>query len=274
MFAPQYPEGLRLDIYSLHAGRRQQRAGPQGDQRPQPLHRHARPGRSRTSPSSSGCRSSSAPSACCFLRAAVHGTVGDARRRLRAVRLLRAFSLWSFGYKLYRYGHDLAPTAAVQVPPFMPPMFGYKQLANFEVYSYPRPASYAMAGASCCSLAALCVDWWQRARRRAARSPRTGHDAVRRLRRCCCWACCRAPADGRLTRRRRAARGPPGRRRTRRRCRRGSTRRARATASRCRPAPTSATCSSTSPLTLVGTGRPRLRRVGHRQRRARARRPT
>ena len=32
-----------------------------------------------------------------------------------------AFSLWSFGYKLYRYGHDLDPTAAVQVPPFMPP---------------------------------------------------------------------------------------------------------------------------------------------------------
>ena len=47
------------------------------------------------------------------------------------------FSLWSFGYKLYRYGHDLAPTAAVQVPPFMPPMFGYQQIANFEVYSYP-----------------------------------------------------------------------------------------------------------------------------------------
>jgi hypothetical protein len=25
------------------------------------------------------------------------------------------FSLWSFGYKLYRYGHELAPTAAVKV---------------------------------------------------------------------------------------------------------------------------------------------------------------
>ena len=34
------------------------------------------------------------------------------------------FSLWSFGYKLYSYGHNLAPTAAVKVPPFMPPIFG------------------------------------------------------------------------------------------------------------------------------------------------------
>ena len=35
------------------------------------------------------------------------------------------FAAWSFGYKLYRYGHDLAPTAAVKVPPFTPPMFGF-----------------------------------------------------------------------------------------------------------------------------------------------------
>ena len=69
-----------------------------------------------------------------------------------------AFSLWSFGYKLYRYGHDLSPTAAVQVPPFMPPMFGYQQIANFEVYSYPRAASYAMAGVIVLLLAALGLD--------------------------------------------------------------------------------------------------------------------
>ena len=34
------------------------------------------------------------------------------------------FSLWSFGYKLYQYGHVLAPTAPVKVAPFMPPLFG------------------------------------------------------------------------------------------------------------------------------------------------------
>ena len=66
-----------------------------------------------------------------------------------------AFSLWSFGYKLYMYGHNLAPTAPVKVPPFRPPMFGYKQIANFEIYSYPAPASYTMAAAMVVLLIAL-----------------------------------------------------------------------------------------------------------------------
>lgn len=54
------------------------------------------------------------------------------------------FSLWSFYTKLYLYGHDLDPTAAVKIPPFMPPVFGHRTLANFEVYSYPEPGTYAM----------------------------------------------------------------------------------------------------------------------------------
>ena len=50
----------------------------------------------------------------------------------------------------------------MQVPPFMPPMFGGQQIANFEVYSYPRPATYAMAGVIALLLAALLLTWWQR----------------------------------------------------------------------------------------------------------------
>lgn len=56
-----------------------------------------------------------------------------------------AFSLWSFYHKLYVYGHELDPTAAVKVPPFTPPMFGHETMANFEVYSYPGAGSYFMA---------------------------------------------------------------------------------------------------------------------------------
>ncbi len=55
------------------------------------------------------------------------------------------FSLWSFYHKLYLYGHDLDPTAAVRVPPFTPPMFGHSTMANFEVYSFPAAGSYFMA---------------------------------------------------------------------------------------------------------------------------------
>lgn len=55
------------------------------------------------------------------------------------------FSLWSFYRKLYLYGHELDPTAAVTVPPFTPPLIGHKTMANFEVYSYPGSGSYVMA---------------------------------------------------------------------------------------------------------------------------------
>ena len=65
------------------------------------------------------------------------------------------FSLWSFYHKLYLYGHDLAPTAAVKVPPFTPPMFGHETLANFEVYSFPGVGSYFMAVVPLVFLAAL-----------------------------------------------------------------------------------------------------------------------
>ncbi len=54
------------------------------------------------------------------------------------------FSLWHFYTRLYAYGHNLDPEAPVKVPPFTPAMFGEKQLANFDVYSLPGPASYFM----------------------------------------------------------------------------------------------------------------------------------
>jgi hypothetical protein len=43
----------------------------------------------------------------------------------------------------------------------MPPLFGFKQLANFEVYSYPGPASYAMGVSTLLLFVALAVAWRQ-----------------------------------------------------------------------------------------------------------------
>ena len=44
------------------------------------------------------------------------------------------FYLWG-----YDYGHDLDPTAAIQVPglSYQPPLIGHKRLLNFDSYSYP-----------------------------------------------------------------------------------------------------------------------------------------
>ena len=146
MFAPQYPEGLRLDIYShtLVGGR-----GGQDIKEINVLNHYI------------GMRDLVAEDftefkwmpfvlgglVLLFLRAAVIGKVSTLLDVTVLFGYFGLFSLWSFGYKLYRYGHDLAPTASVKVPGFTPPVFGYQQIANFEVYSYPQPGTYLMAGA-------------------------------------------------------------------------------------------------------------------------------
>ena len=38
---------------------------------------------------------------------------------------------------LYHYGHDLDPRAAITLPAFTPPVIGFKQMANFKVWSLP-----------------------------------------------------------------------------------------------------------------------------------------
>ena len=164
MFAPQYPEGLRLDIYSytLVGGNNGQ------DIKEVNVLNHyigmhdlvnESFGEFKWMPFVIGALG------LLVLRAAVHGTVVALVDVTMLFVYFGAFSLWSFGYKLYRYGHDLSPEAAVQVPPFMPPMFGYQQIANFEVYSYPRLASYAMAGVVVLLVSALAWTWWTVRRR-------------------------------------------------------------------------------------------------------------
>src|SRR5215471_18524689 len=56
------------------------------------------------------------------------------------------FALWHFYDRLYTYGHNLDPTAAVRVKPFTPPVFGSQQIANFTVFNYPSAGTYLMLG--------------------------------------------------------------------------------------------------------------------------------
>jgi len=102
-----------------------------------------------------------------FLRAAVMGKMTHLVDVLVLYVYFGAFALWSFAYKMYWYGHNLAPTAAVRVDPFTPPLFGYKKLANFEVYSYPAAGSYALAAVALCLVLAFVLAW-REARRPAA----------------------------------------------------------------------------------------------------------
>jgi copper chaperone NosL len=42
---------------------------------------------------------------------------------------------------LYHYGHDLDPHAAIRLAAFTPPLIGFKQMANFKVWSLPGAGS-------------------------------------------------------------------------------------------------------------------------------------
>jgi hypothetical protein len=86
------------------------------------------------------------------LRAAVVGKMSNLVDITVMFLYFGLFSAWSFYHRLSQYGHNLAPTAAVKVPPFMPPIFGSKQMANFTVYSYPGLGSFFLI-AFCLALA-------------------------------------------------------------------------------------------------------------------------
>ena len=73
------------------------------------------------------------------------------------------FSLWSFYHRLYVYGHNLDPTAAIKVPPFTPPVFGVKQIANFSVTSYPDVASFSLFAFAVLLVAAILLSAKRRA---------------------------------------------------------------------------------------------------------------
>src|SRR5690606_25094923 len=62
------------------------------------------------------------------------------------------FYMWG-----YDYGHNLDPTAAIQVPGFsyQPPVIGHKKLLNFDAFSYPDTGAWFVIGA-----AVLCFIVW------------------------------------------------------------------------------------------------------------------
>ncbi len=177
MFAPQYQGGLRLDIYSyeLRGGNRGQ------DVKEINLLNHyigMRPLEAEDFTEFKWMPFALGALALVFLRAAVMGRVLDLVDAAVVFSYFGAFSLWTFAYKLYRYGHDLSPQAPVKVPPFTPPMLGGRQIANFEVYSYPAAASWALAAGALALLAATVLALRAAMRReRAAEGAGVAHPA-------------------------------------------------------------------------------------------------
>ncbi|OYU55008.1 MAG: hypothetical protein CFE25_12650 [Chitinophagaceae bacterium BSSC1] len=55
----------------------------------------------------------------------------------------------------YQYGHDLNPDAAIRIPgmAYQPPLIGFKQLLNFGAYSIPDIGGWIFVAVGCCLLA-------------------------------------------------------------------------------------------------------------------------
>lgn len=66
-----------------------------------------------------------------------------------------AFSLGSFAYRLYSYGHHLDPHAPMKIEPFMPVVVGSQQIANFVQTSLPLAGTLCMGAFFLLVVAAL-----------------------------------------------------------------------------------------------------------------------
>lgn len=136
MFAPQYPKGLYLDIYSYKI-----EAGNEGQhlQEINTLNHYIgmqHLDRAEMSdldwlPFGFGAL------ALLALRVAAIGTTRSLIDLTVINLYVCSFAFARFIHKLYVYGHELAPDAPVKVEPFTPAIFGTKQIANFITHSYP-----------------------------------------------------------------------------------------------------------------------------------------
>ncbi|HEX3235669.1 MAG TPA: hypothetical protein VHR41_15840 [Gemmatimonadales bacterium] len=82
---------------------------------------------------------------------------------------IAGYGLWSMAHRLYQFGHDLDPTAAIRIAPFTPPMLGQNQIAQFATYSYFSWGTFLALGAGGLVTLALVADL--ATRRRPSRRP-------------------------------------------------------------------------------------------------------
>jgi len=82
--------------------------------------------------------------------------------------VLSGVGMYDFYQWEYRYGHDLDPSAAIKVPgmSYQPPMFGTRQMLNFQATAWPGVGGWlAMAAVG---LGVVCVAYEFRLRRKTS----------------------------------------------------------------------------------------------------------
>jgi hypothetical protein len=126
----QYPEGLRMIVYPMRM------AGDIAEINA--LNRYI--GMAQISPEYFGelrvIVGMFAASAVLCAAAAVFRRKWIAAAPLALLAIAATFGFWRMRARLYQYGHELDPTAAIEIAPFTPPMLGENQIAQFGTYSY------------------------------------------------------------------------------------------------------------------------------------------
>ena len=90
------------------------------------------------------------------LRSIVFGEMSNVVDLFAVYSYFGTFSIASFWYRLYTYGHNLDPRAPMHIKPFTPLLIGVKQIANFREYSYPQAGAYLL----CASVLFIVLAGW------------------------------------------------------------------------------------------------------------------
>lgn len=72
-------------------------------------------------------------------------------------------AMWDFYRWGYKYGHNLDPKAPIQVPgmSYQPPLIGHKRLLNFDSYSFPDVGGWIVIGAGCLAFGVWFAEWYK-----------------------------------------------------------------------------------------------------------------
>lgn len=145
MFAAQFPEGLRLSIYTHKV------VGGQGGVDLQGINILNHYIGMREISAADFVEMKFIPFALgvfflIALRTAVFARVGSLVDVTVLFGYFAVFSFAVFWYRMYTYGHQLSPDAPIKVVAFTPPIFGHQHIANFDVYSYPAAGTFLLLG--------------------------------------------------------------------------------------------------------------------------------
>lgn len=74
-----------------------------------------------------------------------------------------ALAMYDFYMWEYNYGHNLDPKAPIQVPgmSYQPPLIGHKRLLNFDAYSFPDVGGWVVIGAAAMAFLVWFIEWYK-----------------------------------------------------------------------------------------------------------------